>query len=279
MSTTTRTSARTGWRRRLVALAGLVVVGSVALVVAPAPTASAGRNTSAVKIDNKTDGATLVVRQVSVEKPARTPWESAPAIGATVAPGRTGHWELNTNNGYETKAVVTFDIKDAGGATLGEVRSYTTVDGVSWIGYGSETNSCAVTGPFTCLANGRNDITVRDREYVEVGNRTAKLSVRLTGVESDTGLEPRPTEDLMRPGDKTSVSLNPNFGRMSRAYFTYVVLDANGNRVGSTVFEVSVTPEGNHVSNCVIRQGDYKCFSDGGDRVLFLDLSARPPAR
>lgn len=73
------------------------------------------------------------------------------------------------------------------------MQSIKRVDGTGWLwNYGAESNECIVSGPFTCLANGTDEVTVRDREYFEIGNRTPQLTFRITDVQADTGLEPRP---------------------------------------------------------------------------------------
>jgi len=191
MSAAIRNRPRSGVRSRLVAVVALLVAGLVVLVVAPASTASAGRSTSGIKVDNKTKAATLVVRSVVIQGRDNR-WELEPRVGETIAPRRSGHWELKTVSTI-ILATITFDIKDASGATVGEVQSIKRVDGTGWLwNYGAESNECIVSGPFTCLANGTDEVTVRDREYFEIGNRTPQLTFRITDVQADTGLEPRP---------------------------------------------------------------------------------------
>jgi len=256
----------------------------VTLVLAPASTASAGRNTSAVKVDNKTKAASLVLvesRVTSNGYSINPGWEGggAPARDDTVAPHRSAHYELLTVPYKTIEGFVRFEIRDAGGKVLGEVTSTTIVDGESWFSYGSTGNRCTVTGNFTCLANDRDEVTVRDREYFEIGNRTTKLTFVMTDFRKDTEFgEGRPVIGTrLAPGEKLVNSLNPNFGRLSQIYFIFDAEDASGAKKGTVYFSVSVTPTGEHTTNCIQRVGDYKCYTDGKDRVLFLDLGAAPP--
>jgi hypothetical protein len=178
--------------RRGIAIVGLLAAALIALVIAPASTASAGRNSSAVKVHNLTKDATLVVAEVLVDNSYRPYWEEqgTPVNGRVVEPGHLAHYELVTEPGVHITADVDFVIRDSAGKEVGKLKTWTNVDGTgSLSNYGKATNPCVSEGPFTCVANGTDTITVRDREYFVIANRTSKLTFVIDTLKANTTFE------------------------------------------------------------------------------------------
>jgi hypothetical protein len=268
--------------RRRIAVVGLLAAAVTTLVVAPASTASAGRNSSAVKVHNLTKDATLVVSHVEVHNSYAPYWEEqgTPVNGRMVEPSHQAHYELVTKSGREIWAKVDFDVRNAAGQTVGKVDTTTYVDGTGYLwNYGNATNACATQGPFTCVANGTDTVTVRDRDYFEIANRTSKLTFVIDQMHTTTGFESGGTAVGTRllGGEVLRNALNPTAGRVTGAEFLWLALDSVGNRAGYIRVGVNVEPDGRTTSYCGGRDGNFKCWDDGKGHVYFLDLSVRTP--
>ncbi len=153
--------------RRGIAMVALSAAALMALIVAPAPSASAGRNSTGIKVHNQTSAATLVMTRASVvEAPYDPQWEDkkTPRDHPVIAPHRSAHYELLTQSGYRAEAVIVYDIT-VQGQTVGEVTVDTVVDGRFISNYGQETTVCYIyTGyPFVCRVTGSDTATITDK--------------------------------------------------------------------------------------------------------------------
>ena len=262
-------------------MVGLLAAALSALVIAPASTASAGRNSSAVKVHNLTKDATLVVAEVLVDNSYLPYWEKqgTPVNGRVVEPAHLAHYELVTKPGVRITARVYFVIRDSAGKEVGKLETRTDVDGTgSLSNYGKATNSCVSEGPFTCVANGTDTVTVRDREYFEIANRTSKLTFVIDTLKANTTFEAGgPVEGTrLATGGILRSSLNPQDGKVTGAVFLWKAYD-NGNLNGYVIVSLNIDSDGRITSKCEGRDGTFKCWDDGKGQVYFLDLSVRTP--
>lgn len=153
--------------RRGMAMVALVPAALTALIVAPAPSASAGHNSTGIKVHNRTSAATLVMTDGIVDfgSSSRQVWEDkkGPWDHPVIAPHTSAHYELITQSDYQIRARLLYNIT-VDGQKVGQVTVWTYVNGKwSFPYYGEESTECTVAGPFACRVTGSDTATVTDQ--------------------------------------------------------------------------------------------------------------------
>ncbi len=153
--------------RRVIAMVALMAAALTALIVAPAPSASAGRNSTGIKVHNKTSAATLVMTDGIVDHGVwgKQAWEDkkGPWDHPVNTPNKSAHYELPTQSDHRIVARLGYNIT-VDGQKVGQVTVYRAVDGTKYFDdYGKETTNCYTTGLFDCRVTGSDTATITDQ--------------------------------------------------------------------------------------------------------------------